>query len=191
MRINLTTVRPRKRVTALLHRKSDHMDEQPDRQETLKAVLHYFYQEDTKSGSHSRYNLKYHLVWITKYRRSFLVGNLAARLRQILFEIAKEYSFHIIALEIMPDHIHLLVEAPPQYAPAKIAQYFKGISSRKLRQEFLDVIEQFIWKEGTLWATGYYIASVADRVTTEVVREYIANQKSEESNPNKTRLVAA
>jgi REP element-mobilizing transposase RayT len=61
-----------------------------------------------------------------------------------------------------------------------IVQIFKGISSRRIRQEFLDVIKQYIWKQGTLWATGYYIASVADRVTTEVVEEYIKNQKSKE-----------
>ena len=158
------------------------MDEQSRRQETLKAVLHYFYQDNTQSGAHSRYNLKYHLVWITKYRRSFLVGKLAARLSQILIQIAKEYDFKIIAHEVMPDHIHILVEAPPKYSPAQIAQYFKGISSRVMRQEFLEDIKRYIWKDGTLWATGYYIASVADSTTTEVVKEYIDNQKVREKN---------
>jgi len=66
------------------------MYEQTKRQETLKAVLNYFYQDNTRSGSHSRYNLKYHLVWITKYRRSFLIGNLAVRLKRILADIAYE-----------------------------------------------------------------------------------------------------
>ncbi len=153
--------------------------EQPTRQETLKAVLHYFYQDNTRAGSLCRYNLKYHIVWITKYRRSFLTGELAARLRQILIEIAGEYQFHIIAMEVMPDHIHMLVEAPPKYAPAKIVQIFKGISSRRLRQEFLHVIKRYIWKEGTLWAVGYYIGSVGDGVTTELIREYINNQKAQ------------
>jgi putative transposase len=156
------------------------MDDQPSRQETLKAVLHYFYKDNTRSGSHSRYNLKYHIVWITKYRRSFMIGRFAARARQVLYEIAKQYGFLIIALEIMPDHIHLLVESPPRYSPTTIVQYLKGISSKMLRDEFLDVIGQFIQKEGTLWARGYYIATVADQVTTEVIREYIKNQ-----NPNR------
>jgi len=157
------------------------VDDQANRQETLKAVLHYFYQDNTKSGAHSRYDLKYHLVWITKYRRSFLFGELATRLQQILSEIGREYGIHIIAQEVMPDHIHILIEAPPKYAPAMIAQIFKGISSRRMRQEFLDVIKQHIWKEGTLWAQGYYIASLADGVTTGVVQEYIRNQKSEKN----------
>jgi putative transposase len=152
--------------------------EQTNRQETLKAVLHYFYQDNTRSGSHCRYNLQYHLVWIPKYRRSFLVGEIAERLKEILKEIGRDYHIHIIAMEVMPDHVHMLIEAPPKYAPAKIVQLFKGISSRKLRQEFLDVIRKYIWKEGTLWAVGYYIGSVGCGVTTELVKEYIKNQKA-------------
>ncbi len=72
-------------------------------------------------------------------------------------------------MEVMPDHVHMLVEAPPMYAPAKIVQLFKGISSRRLRQEFLDVIKNYIWKEGTLWAIGYYIGSVSDQVTIRLI----------------------
>jgi putative transposase len=159
--------------------------EPANRQEILKAVLHYFYQDNTRSGSHCRYNLKYHLVWITKYRRSFLVGEMAERLLEILSQIAHDYDFHIIAMEVMPDHIHMLVEAPPKYAPAKIAQIFKGVSSRRMRQEFLKIIKRYVWKEGTLWAVGYYIGSVGDGVTTELIREYIENQKSEEDGPQK------
>ena len=149
----------------------------------MKAVLHYFYHDNTRSGSHSRYNLKYHLVWITKYRRSFLVGKLALRLQCILTDIAHEYGFKIIVHEVMPDHVHMLIEARPTDAPVRIVQILKSISARKMREEFLDIIEQYIWKEGTLWAAGYYIASVADRVTTEIIQEYIKNQKSETPLP--------
>jgi len=155
------------------------MDDQEKRQKTLKAVLDYFYQENTRSGSHSRYNLKYHVVWITKYRRSFLVGKLAERLQSIIGDIAHKYGFRVIVHEVMPDHIHMLIEARPTDAPATIVQIFKSVSSRKMREEFLNTIQEHIWKEGTLWAAGYYIATVADGVTTEVIREYIENQKSE------------
>lgn len=154
------------------------MYEQEKRQKTLKAVLDYFYEDNTRSGSHSRYNLKYHLVWITKYRRSFLVGELAVRLHHILFDVAGEYGFRIIVHEVMPDHVHMLVEARPTDAPMRIVQILKSVSARKMREEFLSTIQQHIWKEGTLWATGYYIASVADGVTTEVIQEYIENQKT-------------
>jgi len=82
----------------------------------------------------------------------------------------------------MPDHVHILLEAPPKYAPSTIVGYLKGISSKMLREEFLSEIRKHIWKENTLWATGYYIATLADGVTTEMVREYIDNQKNIEGN---------
>jgi len=93
-------------------------------------------------------------------------------------------------MEIMPDHIHMLVEVPPRYAPAKVVQILKGISSRRLRQEFLDVIQRDIWKEGTLWAIGYYVGSVGDGVTTELIREYINNQKAEAEKSARTVVQA-
>jgi len=82
----------------------------------------------------------------------------------------------------MPDHAHMLIEARPIDAPVRIVQILKSISARKMREEFLDTIQKHIWKEGTLWAAGYYIASVADGVTTEVIQEYIKNQKSENTS---------
>lgn len=149
---------------------------QLQRFETLKAVLHYFYRDNTRSGSHSRHNIKYHSVWIPKYRREVLVGRIPARLKEILEEVARNYKLKIIAQEVMPDHVHILVEAPPTIPPTKIVQYFKGISSKKLREEFLPQLKQHIWKDGVLWATGYYAASVSDGATLEVVAEYIRTQ---------------
>ncbi|OGX31147.1 MAG: hypothetical protein A2787_04535 [Omnitrophica WOR_2 bacterium RIFCSPHIGHO2_01_FULL_48_9] len=153
------------------------LDTQLQRFETLKAVLHYFYRDNACSGAHSRHSIKYHLVWIPKYRREVLVGKIPQRLKQILEGIAKTYELKIIAQEIMPDHVHVLVEASPKYSPSKIVQIFKGISSKMLREEFLPQLKPFIWKEGVLWARGYYVASVSDGATTEVVREYISTQK--------------
>jgi putative transposase len=149
---------------------------QLQRFETQKAVLHYFYRDNTRSGSHSRHNIKYHFVWIPKYRREVLVGQIPARLKEILEEIAQAYKLKIIAQEVMSDHIHILVEAPPTYSPTKIVQLLKGISSKKLREEFLPQLKQHIWKEGVLWATGYYVASVSDGATSDVVTEYIKTQ---------------
>ncbi|MFZ5376208.1 MAG: IS200/IS605 family transposase [Patescibacteria group bacterium] len=149
---------------------------QAQRFETLKAVLHYFYRDNTRSGSHSRHNIKYHFVWIPKYRREVLVGKIPARLKEILEEIAQSYKLKIVAQEVMPDHIHVLVEAPPTHSPTKIVQVLKGISSKKLREEFLPQLKKHIWKDGVLWATGYYVASVSDGVTSDVVKEYIETQ---------------
>lgn len=150
---------------------------QLQRFETLKAVLHYFYRDNTRSGSHCRHNIKYHFVWIPKYRREILVGEIPTRLKEILEEIARNYRLKIIAQEIMPDHVHILIEAPPTYSPTKIIQWLKGISSKKLREEFFPQLRQLIWKDGVLWATGYYVASVSDGATSDVVAEYIKTQK--------------
>jgi hypothetical protein len=76
----------------------------------------------------------------------------------------------------MPDHIHMLVESPPTYSPTTIVRIFKSISLKKLREEFLPQIKQHIWKDGTLWATGYYVVSVSDGATSDVVAEYIRTQ---------------
>jgi putative transposase len=157
-------------------------EEHTRRQEVLKAILHYFYQETTRAGAHTRYTIKYHFVWIPKYRKPILVGPIAVRLRQILDEIASDYGLTIIAQEVMPDHVHILVEAHPTHAPSYIAQVFKSISARKLRQEFSEAIKKHIWKEGSFWASGYYVVSVGDGITTEMVKEYIENQKDKPQN---------
>ncbi|MBT7616762.1 MAG: IS200/IS605 family transposase [Calditrichaeota bacterium] len=159
-----------------------------ERQQTLKAVLHYFYKDNAHSGPHSRYNLKYHIVWIPKYRRKFMVGAFAERLKEVLHEISGKYGFTIIAQEVMPDHIHLLLEAPPKYAPAKIVGILKGVSSKLMRQEFHEEIKKHIWKENTLWATGYYMATLSDGATTGMVQEYIENQKKDKNEESGDQL---
>jgi putative transposase len=151
-----------------------------NRQEIIRAVLHHLYQDNTKSGSHCKYNLCYHIVWITKYRRSFLKGKLAFRLKQILNQIAHNYGLNIIALEVMSDHVHMLIEAQPKWSPARLIGTLKGVSSRQMREEFLPVIRRHSWKDNTLWARGYYVSCVADSITTGMVKEYIQNQKKQD-----------
>ena len=107
-----------------------------------------------------------------------LTEEISQRLKQILKEIAAQYQFIVIASEVMPDHIHLLIEAPPKYSPSNIVKTIKSISSRKLREEFREHIKKYIWKDDALWAKGYYLATLADSVTTDIVKEYINNQKS-------------
>jgi putative transposase len=109
-----------------------------------------------------------------------LTEKISQRLKQILHEIAAQYQFAIIASEVMSDHIHILIEAPPKHSPSDIVKTIKSISSRKLREEFRDHIEKYIWKEDGLWAKGYYLATVGDSVTTDIVKEYINNQKSKD-----------
>lgn len=92
--------------------------------------------QETKHSPHSAYIINFHLVWIPRYRKKVLVGSVEARLKELLADIATQYGFEILAVEVMPDHVHLFVSAPPKFAPAEIVRLFKGITSRRLKKEF-------------------------------------------------------
>ncbi len=121
------------------------------------------------------YNLNYHLVWCPKYRRKILTGAVATRTAEILKEIADRWKLGIIAQEVMPDHIHLFVSAPPKFSPAKLAQLFKGTTSYVLRLEFPE-LKKKIHKAGTFWSPGYYVGT-AGNVSSETIRRYIEDSQ--------------
>lgn len=118
------------------------------------------------------FNLKYHVVWCPKYRRPVLVPPVDARLKELFNQIAAEHGFLLHAVEVMPDHVHLFVEADPTRSPAEIVNRFKGPSSRFLRQEFPHLRSRL----PTLWSRSYF-ASTVGHVSEETVRKYIENQK--------------
>ena len=117
-------------------------------------------------------NLHYHLVWCPKYRRAVLVGAVETRLKELLAEKAAAMDVQIAALEVMPDHVHLFLAAPPTDAPQHLANQFKGKISRVLRQEFPHLRSRL----PTLWSRSYYIGS-AGQVSEETIKRYIASQK--------------
>lgn len=119
------------------------------------------------------FTLKYRLVWCPKYRRKVLTGPIESRLKELLHEKAGELDATILALEIMPDHVHMFVESDPTKAPAHIAAQFKGFTSHALREEFPALKTRL----PTLWSRSYYVGSVG-HVSDEVVRRYIAAQKT-------------
>jgi putative transposase len=117
-------------------------------------------------------NLHYHLVWCPKYRRPVLVNAVEARLKELLVEKATAMDVHIEALEVMPDHVHLFVSAPPTDAPQHLANQFKGYTSRVLRHEFGHLRSRL----PSLWSRSYYVGS-AGQVAEETIMRYIASQK--------------
>lgn len=117
--------------------------------------------------------ITYHLVWCVKYRKKFLTGKVAQRLKQLLHAKAKELDCEIVAIEVMPDHVHLFLTALPVYAPQHLANQFKGYSSRVLRQEF-DFLRTRI---PSLWSRSYYCGS-AGHVSADTIQKYIEAQKS-------------
>ena len=124
-----------------------------------------------KRGKHAVYDLKYHFVWIPKYRRLVLTGEVAQSLKEIFLGIAERYELEIDTLKIMPDHVHLFLSAPPKYSPSRIVQILKSISARELFKRHPEVEEE-LWG-GELWSDGYFVRSVGDEVTATVIRRYI------------------
>ncbi len=129
-----------------------------------------------RAGSHSRYDIKIHVVWITKYRKKVLRAGIATRVRELIREICLANDVVIVKGHVSVDHIHLLLSYPPKISVSKLVQYLKGKTSRKMLQEYTELRKSF-WGQH-LWARGYFAASVGT-VTDEIVKEYIERQEIE------------
>ena len=127
---------------------------------------------DYRKGPHTVYDIQYHFVWVTKYRYKVLRAEIAERTREIIRQMCMSRDIHILQGHVSVDHIHLLVSCPPELSPAKVAQYLKGASSRKLQDEFPHLKKRY-WGQH-LWARGYFCATVG-QMTDEMVQEYLAH----------------
>ena len=127
---------------------------------------------------HAVYDLKYHFVWIPKYRKLVLRGAVAKRLKEIFQGIAERYGFEIDTMEVMEDHVHLFLVVPPRYAPSEVVNILKSISAKVLFKEF-PALKKELWG-GELWNDGYFVRSVGDQVTAEVIRRYIKHQHEDQ-----------
>ena len=125
-----------------------------------------------KSNNNVVYSCKYHVIWCPKYRRSVLKDGVDVRLKEIITQIAKEISVDILEMEVMPDHVHVLLEVDPQFGVHKAIKRFKGASSRYLRQEEPHLKS----KLPTLWTNSYFVSTVGG-APLEVVKQYIQLQK--------------
>ena len=133
--------------------------------------------ERYRTSSHSRFDIKYHFVWVTKYRKPVLVGEVGVRLRELVREVCRSNEIEILQGAVSRDHVHVLLSCPPSLSPSKIMQYIKGKSSRKLLMEFRHLQKQY-WGRN-MWARGYYVAT-SGTVTDEVIQEYIRHQDGTE-----------
>ena len=128
---------------------------------------------------HAVYDLKYHLVWIPKYRKDVLSGEVSGYLKEVFQQISEEYEFRIDTMEVMEDHVHIFVEVPPRYSPAQAVQILKSVSAREVFKKFPKLRKQ-LWA-GELWSDGYFVRSVGDKVTADIIRKYIEYQTHEEN----------
>jgi putative transposase len=129
--------------------------------------------EGYKSNLNVVYSSKYHVVWTPKYRRSVLIGDIAARCESVIRQVAEKYKAEVIALEIMPDHVHVLVEIDPQFGIHRLVKNMKGVSSHTLRNEFRTLKS----KLPTLWTNSYFVSTVGGS-PLEVIKQYVENQKN-------------
>lgn len=125
-----------------------------------------------KSNNNVVFSCSYHVVWVTKYRKKLLGGEIESRLKAICEEVADECQFKIQEMECDRDHIHLLVDVDPQFGIHKAIKRMKGRSSRVLRQEFL-VLRQRL---PTLWTNSYFVCTVGG-APMAVIKQYIETQK--------------
>ncbi|NLZ54500.1 MAG: IS200/IS605 family transposase [Thermoanaerobacteraceae bacterium] len=131
---------------------------------------------DLKKGSHTVYDIQYHVVWTTKYRYKVLTGKIAERLRELLRQGCEARGIKIIRGGIGKDHVHMLISCPPTLAPCKIMQYLKGRSSKIMQEEFKELRRRY-WGQH-LWSVGYFCRTVGT-VTEEMIKQYIEGQGNE------------
>jgi len=127
-------------------------------------------------GAHTKFDLQVHLVWVPKYRKKVLTGQVAIRVRDVIRQVAQEHEVRIISGKVSSDHIHILVSYRPHQDVSMIMQWLKGISSRILLQEFAHLRKAFWGRH--LWARGYLAVSTGN-ITDEMVKTYIAEQEGE------------
>ncbi len=126
-----------------------------------------------KSNLNVVYSCKYHVIWCPKYRRSVLVKGVDVRLKEIIRAVATDCRSEILELDVMPDHVHLLVEVDPQFGIHRLIKLMKGKSSKLIREEFSWVKSRL----PTLWTNSYFVSTIGG-APLEVVKQYIEQQKN-------------
>lgn len=131
------------------------------------------YMSDYLVGAHTKHRLMYHIVWIPKYRKRVLQGEIAERIRELLTECALVNEWRMDELNIQLDHVHMLIQLKPNISVSKAVQLFKGKSSWVIRKEF-PRLEEFFWGD-SFWGDGFFAETVG-QVSLEKIKEYIQNQ---------------
>ncbi len=128
---------------------------------------------ELRKTRHSVYNINYHFVWIPKYRRSILNGQIKADLEGLIKSYAKKNEVEILSLSIQPDHVHLFVSSPPRFSPSQLINLFKGATARELLKRYPN-----LKRRGSLWTRSYYVGT-AGTVSAETIEHYIAECQDE------------
>ena len=131
---------------------------------------------DTSSLNHSRWECKYHIVWIPKYRRKVLYGQLRKYLGQTFKDLARNRESEVLEGHMMLDHVHILISIPPKYSVAQVVGYIKGKSAIHIARNYLGHRKNFTGEQ--FWARGYHVSTVGRN--EKAIKEYIKNQEAED-----------
>jgi putative transposase len=132
--------------------------------------------DDTESLAHTKWECKYHVVWIPKYRRKALYAELRKYLGPVLRELAQQRECRVEEGHLQLDHVHMLLSIPPKYAVAQVLGYIKGKSAIHIARTYLGRRQNFTGQH--FWARGYYVSTVGRDEAT--IREYIKKQQAED-----------
>lgn len=124
-------------------------------------------------GYHCAYSLKYHIVWVTKYRYAKFFQQVEQDAEKIFREIAEQYDWEIEEMEVMPDHVHVYIGVEPTDRPSDIVKKLKEESSKILGKRYPYLKNA----KGAVWARGYFMSTVNDKTTSEQIKRYVRNQK--------------
>ena len=149
------------------------------RRVAFSKQLYYIVSMDYRRGSHTKYKIEYHFVWVTKYRYHVLKGDLALRVRELVRQTCERLEIQILRGVVSKDHVHILVSAPPNISPSEIMRLIKGRTSVKIFEEFPQIKKRYWGRH--FWARGFFCVT-AGELTKEMIKEYLAHHF--ESDPN-------
>lgn len=141
----------------------------------MEEDIYKTYFSDVTHGRGYAYSLQYHIVWATKYRKPVITGSVEADFKRDIREIAEGLGIGIIAMETMPDHVHMLVDCRPQLCISDAVKVLKGTSAWRLLRSHPEIRTQL--RGGHLWNPSYFVVTVSDR-TKEQVEKYIRGQRT-------------
>jgi putative transposase len=140
--------------------------------------------KEYQSQSHTRWDCKYHVVFIPKKRKKLIFGAIRVHLGEILHELAGQKDCKIVEGHMMPDHVHMCISIPPKYSVANVVGYIKGKSAISIARRFMGRNRNFGGEN--FWARGYFVSTVG--LDEEMVRAYIRHQEREDEYYEQLRL---
>jgi len=141
--------------------------------------------DDSKSLSHSRWECKYHIVFIPKYRRKILFGEIRRELGETFRSLARRKESEVLEGHLMRDHVHMLISIPPKYAVAQVVGFIKGKSAIHIARTFAGRKRNYVGEH--FWARGYYVSTVGR--DEEQIRKYIRHQEDEDKRIDQLKLL--